>query len=110
MSTPRVGDRVRVTYEGTVGDGGDMFIPDPLKRTWFPLEHAKSVEVLPKPVYANHDTIAWQNGDVVRTELGSALVRQDDCWNGADSGIGYSDSEVRELTLTLLVRDGQVIA
>src|SRR3954469_6246318 len=113
MTAPQPGDRVRVTYEGE-WMGGPQFIgwqgSVDVRGKACSIPQAATVEVLPKPVYANHDTTEFQPRDVVRDAEGDVFVR-----GGASGWWALDEFEWRRHSiaippLTLLVRDGQVIA
>jgi hypothetical protein len=110
MGAPKRGDRIRVTFVGTVhadfsdyamyGDGYSFHLPD-----------AEYVKVLPKPVYVNSDTTEYRHGDVVRSAVNKIYIYSSvraHGWMDSD-GIRLEDNDLA-MPLTLLVRDGQVVA
>lgn len=124
MTAPQPGDRVRVTYEGVwdsdaASDGYSLgFVRDDSgKSLTRSVPIGATVKVLPKPVYVNHDTTEACEGDVVRNGHGNIYVlgfRAADprgiepIWRDL-AGAEWWTSQLRP-PLTLLVREGQVIA
>jgi hypothetical protein len=112
MTAPQPGDRVRVTYEG-VWTGPchvQVFVSRGDSDLHCAVPADATVEVLPPPVYANHDTTEFQPRDVVRDAEGDVFVR-----GGASGWWALDEFEWRRHSiaippLTLLVREGQVIA
>jgi hypothetical protein len=121
---PKVGDRVRVSFEGRyesppgsssvpschrleTHDGRLLFVPP-----------EATVEVLASPVYVNHTTTEYQQGDVVRDATGLSFARGAESPRDSDPWLVLgrtTESEWWEaddfLTapLTLLVRDNEPV-
>lgn len=113
MSAPKKGDRVKVTYQAEVladqPDGVPLLIGVPGKWGHF-IPSSATVEVLASPVYVNHDTTEYRVGDVVRDADACVVVRLPGAsWIDTEDGGRVRDTYLTP-PLTLLIRDGQVIA
>lgn len=103
--TPKVGDRVRVVLEGTVGYAGNVsFIVGGARSSLIvPAdEHVISVERLPDP------EPDWQTRDVVVDADGVCYLRDGlGAWRNF-AGVAYA-TDFPTRPLTLLVRDGKPV-
>jgi hypothetical protein len=111
MTTPKPGDRVRVTYEAEVTYVGLLTHVSPVGGADVAIPAAATVEVLASPVYVNHDTTERRDGDVARDRCGVVWVRAVGGWLNPLVNNRYRGEfdDPNGGDLTLLVRDGEVV-